>query len=191
MLIPIGFLAMLCSENKRKSVFQYVNMKGSIANWYKGKLLFMFFLSIIAMLIQVLMCVLIGTALWPLEVEGEQFISSLFRIAIGSCVGNFLLLSMSYLMGYLCKGKFGLSYVAVLLMYYVLPIGLTFVPVGKENASSYYIVSGVNEVLEIQTSFGEYTFNMILCLIYIIVFVSLGYYVLKKDTSKCKIKGKI
>lgn len=189
LLIPIGFLAMLSSENKKKCMFQYVNMNGSIGDWYKGKILFMLFLSIAVTLIQVLMSVLVGTALWPLEAEGEQFIASLFRVVVGSSVGNFLLLSMSFMIGNLCKGKFGLSYVGVLLMYYVLPIGLSFIPVGEGNVSSYYVASVVNEVLEVQTSIREYTFNMILCMVYIFGLLLFGYFIFKKYVSKCK--GKI
>ena len=188
-LIPIGFLAMLSSENKRKCIIQYVDMNGSIVNWYKGKFLFMLFLSLTVMLIQVLMSVLVGTALWPLAVEGEHFLASIFRIIIGSGVGNFLLLSMSFLIANLCNWKFGLSYVGVLLMYYVLPIGLSFISVGEENASSYYVASVVNEVLEVQTGIGEYTLNMILCMIYIFIFLAFGFFAFKKNTLKCK--GKI
>lgn len=186
LLIPIGFLAMLSSENKRKCLIQYVNKNGSLSSWFKGKVVFILFLSIVVMLIQVLMSVLVGTALWPLESEGEQFVTSLFRVVFGSCIGNLLLFSMAFMISNLCKGKFGLSYIGVLLMYYVIPIGLSFIPAGERTVSNYYVASVVNEVLEIRTNFGIYALNMVLCIGYICLFLFLSHFILKRNIPKYK-----
>lgn len=180
LFLEIAIILMAASEWKCNVIKTFLSRKGKVLEWLLGKVLFIESFSVFITLIQMLLAIFLGSAIWSLTVEEEVFGASILRVGIGSCIGYIIIMMLGLLCTYVCRGKIAIGYVLTLFLYYVVPILINIFGID----SSFCIQNITKQIIDIHTSNGSYLVGIYGALIYLVILFCGSYYIVSRSKMR-------